>query len=95
MSDAKIAALEMKIAELEGRIRGINPSVLDNLGMLEAFSAGDCTNTCTGSCTNGCTGGCTGSCIAREPGVLESTPQTKFIEDANEGVKLFRQLRGG
>ena len=94
MSDAKIAALEMKIAELEGRVRGVNTSVLD-VGMLEAFSAGDCTNTCTGSCTNGCTNGCTGSCIARDAGVLASNPQTRFIEDANEGVKLFKQLRGG
>jgi hypothetical protein len=96
MSDAKIAALEMKIAELEGQVRGVNPSVLDKIGTLAAFSSGSCTNTCTAACTAGCTKGCTGNCATPESLPETQAPQAKFSVEANEGIELFNRLaRGG
>ncbi|GAB4520827.1 MAG: hypothetical protein Tsb0019_21980 [Roseibium sp.] len=96
MSDAKIAALEMKIAELEGQVRGVNPSVLDKIGTLAAFSSGSCTNTCTAACTAGCTKGCTGNCATPESLPEAQTPQVRFSAEANEGIELFNRLaRGG
>jgi hypothetical protein len=96
MSDANIAALEMKIAELQGQIRGVNPGVLDKIGGLAAFSSGSCTNTCTAACTAGCTKGCTGNC-ATTPTLSEvEAPSASFSAEANEGVELFNRLsRGG
>jgi len=92
MADTKISALEMKIAELEGKIRGVNPSVIDKIGSLAAFSSGSCTNECTAACTIGCTQGCTGTCVTREPDVSIAVEDVKDTGDALAGVNMFNRL---
>lgn len=93
MADTKVAALEAKIAELEGRIRGVNPSVIDKIGSLANFSAGSCTNECTAACTIGCTKGCTGTCVTQEP-ELDVEVATTVVDQGEvaRGVSLFNSL---
>ena len=96
MADDRTAVLEMKIAELESKIRGVNTAAFGKIGDLAAFSAGSCTNECTAACTIGCTKGCTGTCATQQEEVVSQPVATRApnVDAGLAGAQLFSQLAG-
>jgi hypothetical protein len=66
---ADLNTLELRIAELETKVRAVAPGAA--VGSLRAFSSGSCTNNCTAACTIGCTKGCTDGCGAEPAQIAE------------------------
>jgi len=88
----RVSLLELKIGELETKIRQLNPAG-SRLDKLASFSAGSCTNECTAACTIGCTNGCTGSCVTNPVDQVVSTPTPQLsVEAGVAGQQMYERL---
>jgi hypothetical protein len=92
---ADMGSLELRIAELETRVRQLSGGSAV-AAALRAFSSGSCTNNCTAACTIGCTKGCTGPCgeaASRE--ITQPAPVQTATLAERDALASYDKLAGG